>query len=64
LDGGNWPGGFWVQTVDGVENVYTPFWTNSSSGVGVYSYPKGGKPSKTLYAALQPFAVTVSMPAQ
>ncbi len=61
---GSWPGGFWIQTIGGVRNVYTPFWSSSSSGVGVYPYPKGGKPTKTLYAALQPFAVAVSVPQQ
>ncbi len=64
LDEGSYPGGFWIQTVGGVRSLYTPFWTNSSSGVSVYPYPKGGKPSKTLFAALEPIAVTVSLPAQ
>lgn len=64
LKDGTWPGGFWIQTVDNIRNLYTPFWENSSAGVGVYPYPKGGRPAKTLYAALEPFAVTVSEPAQ
>jgi hypothetical protein len=64
LNGGQWPGGFWIQTVDSVRSVYTPFWSSSSAGVGVYRYPKGGSPTKRLYAALHPFAVTVSLPAQ
>lgn len=64
LNGGKWPGGFWIQTVNGVRAVYAPFWSASSSGVGVYPYPKGGRRTKTLYAALQPFAVTVSVPTQ
>lgn len=60
LDGGYGTGGFGVQTVDGVQNLYAL----TSSGIGVYPYPKGGKPSKTLYAVLEPLGLTVSLPAR
>jgi len=61
LNGGKWPGGFWVESVDNVRNVYAPFWSTGSAGVAVYRYPKGGTPTKKLYAVLQPFAVAVSL---
>jgi hypothetical protein len=48
---------FWVQD----HRLYAPAVSNSQTAVDFYSYPKGGKPTKSLLGFARAFAATVSV---
>ena len=51
---------FWIENA----TLYAPVYANSVGSVNVYPYPAGGKPSKKYYAAVAPWAATVSIKTQ
>jgi len=57
LKGSTGAGAFWVDS----GMLYAPVYQGSIGSVGVYPYPKGGKPSQSYYAVIDPWAATVSV---
>ncbi|HEX3369009.1 MAG TPA: hypothetical protein VHS56_05490 [Candidatus Cybelea sp.] len=53
---------FWIAATSQRRTLYAPILANSALSIGVYPYPKGGKPETKLYDAIDPYAVTVSAP--
>ncbi len=48
-------GAFWILTTGSSQTLYAPVAENESlQYVGVYPYPTGGKPSKKLFAVINP----------
>lgn len=56
LTGSSGVNAFWIENA----KLYAPVYKDSVGSVGVYSYPAGGKPSKSYYAVVNPWAATIS----
>jgi hypothetical protein len=57
LTGSSGAGAFWIES----GTLYAPVYVDSVGSVNVYPYPGGGKPSKKYYAAVAPWAATLSV---
>ena len=56
LKGATAVGAFWIKS----GTLYAPIYKQSVGSMGVFPYPKGGRPSQKYYAVVNPWAATVS----
>lgn len=54
-------GPFWIASSGKTKTLYAPIVEDSIPSVGVYRYPAGGEPIKTLYDVIAPFAAALSV---